>query len=83
MEKTDKVLVKEGLPTKRSVEQLKKLRKQTKKDIGDKADYGKGDNLENNMNAVDMGIESFEDYVSKAKPVKTGFFEHIKPFESF
>ncbi len=62
-----------ALPRKRSVEQWKKLRKLTKgTDIGDKiSDMNKqGANIQYIHNPVDTGIESYEDYISTAKPQK-------------
>ena len=62
-----------ALPRKRSVDQLKKLRKLTKgTDIGDKiSDMNKqGANIHYIHNPVDTGIESYEDYMSTAKPQK-------------
>lgn len=62
-----------ALPRKRSVDQLKRLRKLTKgTDIGDKiSDMNKqGANIHYIHNPVDTGIESYEDYMSTAKPHK-------------
>ena len=62
-----------ALPRKRSVDQWKKLRKLTKgTDIGDKiSDMNKqGANIHYIHNPVDTGIESYEDYMSDAKPQK-------------
>ena len=62
-----------ALPRKRSVDQLKRLRKLTKgTDIGDKiSDMNKqGANIHYIHNPVDAGIESYEDYMGTAKPHK-------------
>lgn len=62
-----------ALPRRRSVNQLKKLRKATKGvDIGDKiSDMNKqGANIHYIHNPVDTGVESYEDYMSNAKPQK-------------
>jgi len=62
-----------ALPRKKTVDQWKKLRKLTKgTDIGDKiSDMNKqGANIQYIHNAVDTGIESYEDYQRDAKPQK-------------
>ena len=62
-----------ALPRKRSVQQWKKLRELTRgTDIGDKiSDMNKqGANIHYIHNPVDTGIESYEDYMSDAKPQK-------------
>ena len=62
-----------ALPRKQTVDQWKKLRKLTKgTDIGDKiSDMNKqGANIQYIHNPVDTGIESYEDYMSTAKPQK-------------
>ena len=62
-----------ALPRKSTVSQLKRLRKLTKgTDIGDKiSDMNKqGANIHYIHNPVDTGVESYEDYISKAEPQK-------------
>jgi len=62
-----------ALPRKSTVTQLKKLRKITKNvDIGDKiSDMNKqGANIQYIHNPVDVGIESYEDYLKNSKPTK-------------
>jgi len=62
-----------ALPRKRTEEQLKELRRKTKSvTIDDKiSDMNKqGANIQYIHNPVDTGIESYEDYMSQAKPQK-------------
>lgn len=56
-----------ALPQESSVAQLKKLRKISKKtDIGDKTKE-EGANLYSHKNAIDSGIESYQDYMKSNK----------------
>jgi hypothetical protein len=62
-----------ALPRKQTVDQWKRLRKLTKgTDIGDKISNmnKQGANIQYIHNPVDTGIESYEDYISDAKPQK-------------
>jgi len=62
--------INESLPRQHTVDQLKALRKKTKGiDIGDRiSDMSKqGNNISYSGNAVDRGIESYEDYEKSNK----------------
>jgi hypothetical protein len=62
-----------ALPRKSTVNQWKRLRKLTKGiDIGDRISNmnKQGANIHYIQNPIDSGIESYEDYMSKAKPYK-------------
>jgi hypothetical protein len=70
--------IKESLPRKNSIDQLKKVRKASKKtDIGDKiGNWG--------TNPIDTGVESYEDFEKKNKGFIPGWnLKHLKsPFKT-
>ena len=62
-----------ALPRESTVKQLKKLRKLSKgTDIGDKiSDMNKqGANIQYIQNPIDIGIESYEDYMKSNRKIK-------------
>ncbi len=75
----------ESLPRQRTVDQLKSLRKLTKGiDIGDRIDNMSGQgNIHYSGNAVDRGVESYEDFEKKNKSfIPSWNLKHlISPFK--
>jgi hypothetical protein len=76
--------VNESLPNKKSIDQLKMVRKLSKGiDIGDKiSDMTKqGANISYIQNPIETGIESYEDFENKNKSfVPSWNLKHLKPF---
>jgi len=58
----------ESLPRRKSIDQLKKLRKLTKGiDIGDRVSNKQGVNIDFIHNPIDSGVESYEDFEKNNK----------------
>lgn len=79
-ENTDEV--NESLPQSHTVDQLKRLRKISKKtDIGDRASKMSGGNLSYERNPIDSGIESYQDFQSHNKKFQPNWnLKNLRPF---